>query len=43
MPVQEYMGMPIEAERLLFERAQYLPRYLILSVKYVTFLFINVI
>lgn len=26
MPVQEYMGMPIEAERLLFERAQYLPR-----------------
>lgn len=26
MPVQEYMGLPIEAERLLFETAQYLPR-----------------
>lgn len=26
LPVQEFMGMPIEAERLIFEKAQYLPR-----------------
>merc|ERR1712168_53727 len=26
LPVQEFMGMPIEAERLIFERAQFLPR-----------------
>ena len=28
MPVQEFMGMPIEAERLIFEKAQFLPRAL---------------
>jgi len=26
LPVQEFMGMPIEAERLIFEKAQFLPR-----------------
>jgi len=28
LPVQEFMGMPIEAERLIFEKAQFLPRSL---------------
>jgi len=26
LPVQEFMGMPLEAERLIFEKAQFLPR-----------------